>query len=116
MDVTMSLLIVIIARDLSIRQKRSQHRLKDVTNESCACGVCGSLWRSGARVQDADRCRLLDVSKRKLKRSLSTTYNYCYIIIAVHNTNAIGGTAARDCTTVADLGFSHRGDVKYIRT
>lgn len=86
----MSLLIIIIARELSIRQKCAQHRLKDVTNVPCACGVCGSLWRSGARVQDADRRRLLDVSKRKLKRSPSTTYNYCYIIIAVYNITQSG--------------------------
>jgi len=54
--------------------------------KSCVCVWCvrdccrrrGSLWRSGARVLDAGRRRLLDVSKRKLKRRVGIR---CIIII-----------------------------------
>jgi len=63
-------------------------------DKNLACGVCAIV------VDGADHCgglvlvysrRLLDVSKRKLKRRVGTMYNY-YIITAVCNT-AIGGTA-----------------------
>jgi len=69
-------------------------RVRVVRVRDC-CRRRGSLWRSGARVLDAGRRRILDVSKRKLKRRVGTMYNHYIIIAAVCNT-AIGGTAAGD--------------------
>lgn len=78
----------------NICETSSWHRLTKILRVRVVCARllsdhCGGLVLV---CMDVGRRRLLDVSKRKLKRWVGTMYNYYYIIIAVCNT-VIGGIA-----------------------